>query len=93
MNHNNEKDYDMLAFILSGSVRIRIYVYLVEKPGSYAYEISRNEHIDVSSVFRSLRALKSRDVVKCLNPKSKRRKLYQLTPKALKLKDDVLRRL
>lgn len=83
----------MLAFILNGSVRIRIYSCLFNQPKSYAYEIARIETINVSSVIRSLKELEARNVIKCLNPASKRRRFYKLTPEALKLKDDVLFRL
>ena len=91
-NRRNDKNYKMLAFILSGSVRMKIFAFLL-KGSSYTSEIARAEELNFSSVTRSLRELEEKSVVKCTTPLCTRRKFYELTPKALKLKDDVLKRL
>lgn len=81
----------MLAFILNGSVRIRIFAYLSKKV-SYASEIARNESLSINSVVRAMKAMERGGVVKCVNPNSKRHKFYSLTNSALKLKEYVIRR-
>lgn len=91
MSEHHKKDYEMLAYILSGKVRRLIYFFLCKQPESYAYEIANNINVDISYVTRSLRDLIANKVVQCLNPDSQRRKFYKLTPTALKLKNDVKR--
>lgn len=81
----------MLAFILSGSVRIKIFVYLCKKV-SYASEIARNESLSVTSVARSMKEMERVGVVECVNPNSKRQKFYRLTRDALKLKEYVIKK-
>ncbi|MFX0052503.1 MAG: hypothetical protein ACFFAJ_09280 [Candidatus Hodarchaeota archaeon] len=84
-----EKDYEMLSFILDGNLRKKIYSLLIKRP-SYAWEIAKKEKLNVSSVLRALRDLDKNKVILCLNPKSRRHKFYELTPEALNLKDEVL---
>ncbi|MFX0066387.1 MAG: hypothetical protein ACFFC7_29865 [Candidatus Hermodarchaeota archaeon] len=51
-----EKDYELLAFILDGSIRKKIYSLLIKEP-SYAWEMAKKEKLNVSSVLRTLRDL------------------------------------
>ena len=81
----------MLAFILNGSVRIKVFTYLSKKV-SYASEIARNESLSVNSVVRSVKEMEKEGVVECVNPNSKRQKFYRLTHNAFKLKEYVIRR-
>ena len=92
MDQGKEKDYDMLGFILSGQVRMKIYSFLLKKP-SFAYEIAQENALNISSVQRSIKELEANDVIKCLNPNRIRRKFYQLTIKAQKLEKEVLERI
>ncbi len=89
---NNDKDYNMLAFILDGSVRMKTYVRLLKGP-SYAYQIATEEKLLLTSVTRSLQDLLKEAVIECITPKKRRRKFYRLTPSALKLQEDVLKHL
>jgi predicted transcriptional regulator len=79
--------YEMLTFILSGKIRIKIFSCLINKP-CYAYEIAKKENLHPSSVIRSLKDLESKKIVECLNPKSYRQKFYQLTMHGASLKAD-----
>lgn len=82
----------MLAFILSGSVRIKTFATLAVG-SSYACEIARKNNLRVASIYRALRDLQAKNVIKCRNPDSKRRKFYDLTERAQELKEEVLKRL
>ncbi|MFX0124061.1 MAG: hypothetical protein ACFFAE_10525 [Candidatus Hodarchaeota archaeon] len=48
---DNEKN--IIAFILSGSVRMEVFAYLTSKP-SYAFKIAQDKELNASSVIRSL---------------------------------------
>ncbi|MHA2246680.1 MAG: hypothetical protein ACXADY_17185 [Candidatus Hodarchaeales archaeon] len=89
-NQRNEKDYDMIACILSGSVRKKIYVRLLEEP-SFAYEIAKKEKLHISSVSRAIHNLLQEGVIQRVSRK-KKPKFVKLTPAAFKLKGDVLDR-
>lgn len=83
-----EKEYSMLSFILNGKNRIRIYLNLLEEP-CYAYEIARKENLTVSAVLRTFKDLDKAQVIVCLNPKDRYKKIYSLTEKALLLQDTI----
>lgn len=83
-----EIDYEMLAFILNGSIRLKIFINLLEKP-NYTYRLARNEKLNVSSAARTIREMEREKIIKCITP-TKRKKFYQLTEKALLLKEEVL---
>ncbi|MFX1506120.1 MAG: hypothetical protein ACFFDC_08390 [Promethearchaeota archaeon] len=84
---NNSKE--MLEFVLSGSVRMEVFVYLISKP-SYAFKIAEDRKLNFSSVIRTLKDMKKMNIVECINPSSYRRKYYQLTSKALKIREKIL---
>ena len=84
---NNSKD--MSEFILSGSVRMEVFVYLISKP-SYAFKIAEDRNLNFSSVIRTLKDMKKMNIVECINPNSYRRKYYQLTSKAFELREKIL---
>lgn len=92
MYKHNKKNYEMLSYIMSGKVRILIFLFLLNYPESYAYEISQKINVDISYISRSLKALEKKNILHCLNPESSRRKLYRLTSPALILKNDILKR-
>jgi DNA-binding PadR family transcriptional regulator len=80
----NGVNYELVAFVRDGKIRERVFVALYSQP-KYAYEITKELNAHAPSVCRALNALKRKGLVQCLNPNSKRRKYYKLTPKALKL--------
>lgn len=83
-----EKEHSMLSFILNGKNRIKIYLNLLEEP-CYAYEIARKEYLTVSAVLRTFKDLEKGQVIVCLNPKVRNKKIYCLTEKALLLQDKI----
>jgi len=78
----------MLSFVLNGKNRIRIYLQLLEEP-CFAYEIARKEYLTVSAVLRTIKDLQRAQVITCLNPKDRNKKLYCLTEKALLFQDEI----
>ncbi|MFX0086336.1 MAG: hypothetical protein ACFFAU_11690 [Candidatus Hodarchaeota archaeon] len=44
MDQEKEKDYNMLGFILSGEVRMKIFAFLLKNP-SFAYEIAKSLYL------------------------------------------------
>lgn len=69
---SGDKDYNMLAFILDGSVRIKIFVRLLKGP-SYSYKIASEEELLCASVYRSMKDLLKEGIVECITS-GKRRK-------------------
>lgn len=53
-------------------------------------EIAKKLGIRLTHITRELRALKSRKLVECLNPKERVGRLYQLTIKGKKLKKNMI---
>ncbi len=80
-SHNwTEEYYELLAFVKDGNVREAVFAALSSCP-KYAYEIARELNVPAPSVCRALYSLKNKGLIFCLNPKSKRKKYYQLTAK------------
>ncbi len=86
---SSELKYELVAFITDGTTRLRLYFALLSRP-KYIYELARELKTSPASVYRAIHALKSKKLLICLNPKSSRRKYYQLTPLALALREDLM---
>lgn len=78
------KDY---GWILRGKQR-RIILKVLDKPKTPTI-IKEETKIKVSNVSDVLRAMKKRRIVKCLNPKDKLGRLYELTSKGKSLLKDL----
>ncbi|MFW9853783.1 MAG: winged helix-turn-helix domain-containing protein [Candidatus Thorarchaeota archaeon] len=83
-----KKDCPMLSFVLNGKNRIITYLQLLKEP-CYAYEIARKENLTVSAVLRTIKDLKEAEVITCLNPEDRNKKIYCLTEKALLFRDEI----
>ncbi|MFW9779507.1 MAG: winged helix-turn-helix domain-containing protein [Candidatus Heimdallarchaeota archaeon] len=84
----NTSKEDILGYILEGPARIKIFTFLTQKPG-YAYEIAEDIKLPPSTAIQILKEMLERNIVKCLNPRSYRRKYYELTTEALELKEKI----
>lgn len=88
---NNEGLKKKLFFILNGKNRIKIYRALLSKFKT-AKEIQNNTNITLSSVCRSLKELKERGIIECLNEYQTRGKYYRLSSEAVLLKPHIIDR-
>ncbi len=85
----NDHQSEMVAYILSGKNRRKIFAYITSQP-SYGYKIAKDLEIHPTSVIRTLNDLKSMNIIRCMNPLSHRWKFYTLTTDAEKVKDLIL---
>lgn len=76
------------GFILRSSYRKQVFNHL-ENPIRPS-EIAKKLDIRLTHITRELRALKSRKLVECLNPKEQTGRLYELTAKGKRLKKDMI---
>ena len=85
MNKNLLKDY---SWILRGKQR-RAIIKILDKPKTPTL-IKEATKIKVSNVSDVLRAMVTRGLAKCLNPKEKLGRIYELTSKGYKLREQSL---
>ena len=85
MNKSLLKDY---SWILRGKQR-RAIIKILDKPKTPTL-IKEETKIKVSNVSDVLREMQKRNIVKCLNPKDKLGRLYELTSNGYKLRKELL---
>lgn len=82
--HMETKEASKLGFILASKYRVRIMMALKENaktPKQLCDELS----LLSEQVSRTLKELQERELVKCLNPKARKGRLYDLTPLGRKI--------
>lgn len=88
------KNLELVSWILRGSQRRVIFRILKERrmiPAEiYQEALKINPKITRNSVSDVLRELKKKGLVKCLNPKEKKGRIYELTKEGKKLCEDFL---
>jgi len=75
------------AWILRGSQRRKI-IKILDKPKTPTL-IKEETNIKVSNISDVLRSMCKRNLAKCLNPKDKLGRLYQLTTKGVKIRKEI----
>lgn len=88
---NNDYLKKKLFFILNGKNRIKIYRGLLSGYKT-ARDLEKNTNITLSSVCRSLKELKERGIIECLNEYQIRGKYYRLTSEAIQLRSHIVER-
>jgi len=78
----------LAGFVIRSSYRKRVYV-LLDNPIRPS-EIAKKLNIRITHITRELRALKSKKLVECLNPKERIGRIYQLTKKGKLLKKNMI---
>lgn len=76
-------DYDKYAFVLASPNRQKIILALDKEkiPSQLAKELKMQD----ANVARALRELTKSNIIKCLNPKNKRGRLYELNALGLSI--------
>jgi len=72
-------NYSLLSFVLSGERRKTILLCL-DKP-KIPKEMAKENNISIHNISKTLRELVDRGLIKCINPKDKFYRFYQLTKK------------
>jgi DNA-binding MarR family transcriptional regulator len=79
---------ELAGFVIRSSYRKKVFT-MFEKPIRPS-EMAKRLDIRLTHVTRELRALKSRGLIECLNPKERTGRLYQLTAKGKRLKKEMI---
>jgi predicted transcriptional regulator len=78
-------NWSLIGYIIRSSYRKKVFLILKIGPIRPS-EIARETGLRLTHVTRALRELRKKGLAKCLNPKEKFGRIYDLTPKAKKLK-------
>jgi len=79
-----EEDY---SWVVRGSQKKKI-IKVMNKP-KIPTEIKEETQLSLNNVSDVLREFKKKKIVKCLNPKEKTGRLYQLTPKGMRIREMI----
>lgn len=81
-------DWEKFGYVKAGEYRKEIIIALGEGPQTPT-ELSEETDIHISHVSNTLKELLDRDIVKLLNPKATKGRLYQLTEQGNKFLDKL----
>ena len=79
----NEKDWDIISFIVRGKNRKTI-LELLDKPKTPT-KLKTETKLHFNSVSRAIIELQKKELIKCLNPTQKLSRFYQITSKGKEL--------
>ncbi len=54
-------------------------------------QIKNDTKLALNNVSDILREFRKKNIIKCINPKEKTGRIYQLTPKGLRIREEVLK--
>jgi len=77
------------AWVVRGSQKKKIIKTLNKNKPKIPSQIKKETKISLNNVSDVLREFRKKRIVKVLNPKEKTGRLYELTPKGLKIKEKV----
>ena len=83
-------DWRLYAWVMRGSRRRRI-VAALNKP-RLPTELKKEARTSLTNVSKVLRAMQDKGLVSCLTPENKTGKLYSLTEKGLRIREEMLRK-
>ena len=79
-----QKDYD---WVVRGLQRKKV-IKTLTKP-KIPTQIKEETKLSLNNVSDILRSFRKKKIVKCLNPKEKTGRLYELTPKGMRIKEEL----
>jgi len=79
-----DEDY---SWVLRGKQRRKI-IEVLNKP-KIPTQIKDDANLSLNNVSDVLRGFRNKKIVKCLNPKEKTGRIYELTPKGMKIRDKL----
>ncbi|OGJ21292.1 hypothetical protein A3K73_05565 [Candidatus Pacearchaeota archaeon RBG_13_36_9] len=75
------------SWVVRGKQRRKI-IKVMNKP-KIPTQIKEETRLGLNNVSDILRAFEKKKIAKCLNPKEKTGRLYQLTPKGMRIKEEL----
>ena len=82
-------EWELYSWVMRGRQRRKILKAL-NKP-KLPTELKNEAKMSITNVSKVLKSFSARDIVKCLTPENKTGKIYALTVKGEKLREEVLR--
>lgn len=79
-----EKEY---SWVVRGKQRKKV-IKILNKP-KIPTQVKKETGLSLNNVSDVLRAFEKKKIVRCLNPKEKTGRLYKLTPKGMRIKEDL----
>ena len=79
-----EKDYD---WVIKGKQRRKV-IKVLKKP-KIPTQIKEETKLSLNNVSDTLRAFRKKRIVKCINPKAKTGRVYKLTPKGMRIREQM----
>ncbi len=74
-------------WVVRGKQRRKI-IKVISKP-KIPSQIKQETKLSLNNVSDVLRAFKKKKIAKCLNPKEKTGRLYELTPKGMRIREEL----
>lgn len=84
-----EVEWELYSWVMRGRQRRKILKAL-NKP-KLPTELKNEAEMSLTNVSKILRSFRARDIVKCLTPDNKTGKIYALTVKGEKLREEMVR--
>ena len=81
-------ELDSIGFIVRSKYRKQVFEKISKKLIQPS-EIEKEVDLRFTHVTRELRNLKDKNLIECINPEDKKGRLYRLTSKGMKLKDEM----
>lgn len=84
-----KEEIDKLTFfVLRGKNKREVFSILKDEPHVTQAEIFHKTDMYRTHVGRTMRTLEDKDIIKCINPKERTYKLYELTSKGKKVAEN-----
>lgn len=81
-----EEEY---PWVMKGSQRTKI-IKAMDKP-KIPTQIKNDAKLALNNVSDILREFRKKKIAKCINPREKTGRVYKLTPKGMRIRDEVLK--
>lgn len=83
------KDLYDYSWVISGSQRRKIIKVMDKNKAKIPTKIKESTKLSLNNVSDVLRAFEKKKIAKCITPKAKTGRLYELTPKGMRIKEMI----
>jgi len=84
-----DNDLDDCSWVASGSQRRKIINVMDKNKPKIPTKIKEDTKLSLNNVSDVLRAFEKKKIAKCVTPKARTGRLYELTPKGMRIKEMV----
>ncbi len=79
MGEKREANWDLISFVVSGSLRLKVLIAL-SKNVLTPSQLKELTGAQISRISSTLRELRDKNMVECLTPEKRKGRLYTITP-------------